>query len=163
MNDFYTEQLVKKQPDMKDLATKIGLVALFVVSVLIVFMFPLGLLLPVIVIVFDVIMFRRLNVEYEYLYVNGDLDIDKIMNRSKRKKLFTMNVSELELLAPADAPELRQYRNLKMADYCSGTGQARQYALIVADHGEMKKIIFEPNDTILEGFYILAPRKVIRK
>lgn len=163
MNDFYTEQLVKKQPDMKDLATKIGLVALFIVSVLIVFMFPLGLLLPVIVIVFDVIMFRRLNVEYEYLYVNGDLDIDKIMNRSRRKKMFTMNVSELELLAPADAPELRQYRNLKTADYCSGTGQARQYALIVADHGEMKKIIFEPNDTILEGFYILAPRKVIRK
>lgn len=163
MNDFYTEQLIKKQPDMKDLAIKVGLVALFIISVLVVFLFPLGLLLPVIVIVFDVIMFRRLNVEYEYLYVNGDLDIDKIMNRSKRKKMFTMNVADLELLAPADAPEIQRYQNLKTCSYCSGNGQAREYALIIANHGELKKIIFEPNDTILEGFYILAPRKVIRK
>lgn len=163
MNDFYTEQLVKKQPDMKDLAIKVGLAALFIISVLIVFMFPIGLILPVIVIVFDVFMFRRLNVEYEYLYVNGDLDIDKIMNRSKRKKMFAMNVSDLELLAPADSPEMKRYQNLKTSNYCSGMGQAREYALIIANHGELKKIIFEPNDTILEGFYILAPRKVIRK
>lgn len=163
MSDYYTEQLVKKQPDMKDLAMKIGLAGLFVLSVLIVFIFPIGLILPVLVIVFDVFMYRRLNVEYEYLYVNGDLDIDKIMNRSKRKKLFVMNVADLEILAPVDAPELRQYQNAKTFSYCSGDGSARQYALIVADHGELKKIIFEPNDTIVEGFYILAPRKVIRK
>lgn len=163
MSDYYTEQLVKKRPDSKDLAMKVGLVCLFVLSVLIVFVFPIGLILPILVIVFDVFMFRRLNVEYEYLYVNGDLDIDKIMNRSKRKKMFVMNVSDLEMLAPVDAPELRQYHNTKTANYCSGDNNARQYAMIVADHGELKKIIFEPNDTIVEGFYILAPRKVIRK
>ncbi|WP_346663933.1 DUF6106 family protein [uncultured Merdimonas sp.] len=163
MNDYYTEQLVKKKPDSKDMAIKAGLILLTVITVLIVFLFPVGLILPILAIVLDVFMFRRLNVEYEYLYVNGDLDIDKIMNQAKRKRVFSMNVSELELLAPVDAPELRLYQKARTLDFSSGTGQAREYALIVAERGEQKKIIFEPNETIIEGFFMLAPRKVIRK
>ena len=46
----------------------------------------------------DVFLFRRLDLEYEYLYVNGDLDIDKIMGKQKRKRVFSMNVNDLELL-----------------------------------------------------------------
>ena len=106
---------------------------------------------------------RDRNVEYEYLFVNGDLDVDKIMSRAKRKRMFSMNVSEMELLAPSDAPELRQYQNAKTLDFSSGTGQAKLYTLVVADHGELKKVVFEPNETIIEGFFVLAPRKVIRK
>ena len=119
--------------------------------------------LPILAIVLDVIMFRRLNVEYEYLYVNGDLDIDKIMHKAKRKRVFSMNVNDLEMLAPIDAIELRQYQRAKVLDYSSGTGRGRLYALVVTDHGQQKKIIFEPNDTIVEGFFLLAPRKVVRQ
>ena len=71
MSDYYTEQLVKKRPDAKDLAIKTGLIVLTVLTVLIVFIFPVGLILPILAIVLDVIMFRRLNVEYEYLYVTA--------------------------------------------------------------------------------------------
>ena len=163
MSDFYTEQLVKKRPDMKYLAIKVGLILITVIAFLIVLVFPIGIILPILAIVLDVIMFRRLNVEYEYLYVNGDLDVDKIMSRAKRKRMFSMNVSEMELLAPAAAPELRQYQNARTLDFSSGTGQAKLYTLVVADHGELKKVIFEPNETIVEGLFVLAPRKVIRK
>ena len=148
---------------MKDLAIKVGLILITVIAFLIVLVFPIGIILPILAIVLDVIMFRRLNVEYEYLYVNGDLDVDKIMSRAKRKRMFSMNVSEMELLAPADAPELRQYQNARTLDFSSGTGQAKLYTLVVADHGELKKVIFEPNETIVEGLFVLAPRKVIRK
>ena len=81
MDDFYTEQLIKKQADSKDTLKKVGLIALTVVSVLLVFVIPVGIILPVVMIVIDVLMFRNLNVEYEYVFVNGDLDIDKIMNK----------------------------------------------------------------------------------
>ncbi len=162
MNDYYTEQLVKKQTDMKDMLIKALLVAATIVSFLIILMFPIGLILPVLMIVLDVFMFRRLNVEFEYLFVNGDLDIDKIMNKSKRKKAFSANVADMEMLAPADAVELRQYQNAKTVDFTSRTGQGKVYALIVSGHGEITKVLFEPNNTIIEGFYMLAPRKVIR-
>ena len=95
MNDFYTEQLVKKQTDMKDILIKAILVSLTIVSFVVILMYPIGLILPILMIVLDVFMFRRLNVEYEYLFLNGDLDIDKIMNKSKRKKLFNANVSDM--------------------------------------------------------------------
>ena len=163
MSDFYTEQLIKKQTTGKDRMIKILLILLTVVSVLIIFIFPFGIILPVALIALDVFMFQRMDVEYEYLFVNGDLDVDKIMSRAKRKRMFSMNVSEMELLAPSDAPELRQYQNAKTLDFSSGTGQAKLYTLVVADHGELKKVVFEPNETIIEGFFVLAPRKVIRK
>lgn len=88
MDDFYTEQLIKKQADSKDTLKKVGLIALTVVSVLLVFVIPVGIILPVVMIVIDVLMFRNLNVEYEYVFVNGDLDIDKIMNKARRKRCF---------------------------------------------------------------------------
>ena len=87
MDDFYTEQLIKKQADSKDTLKKVGLIALTVVSVLLVFVIPVGIILPVVMIVIDVLMFRNLNVEYEYVFVNGDLDIDKIMNKARRKRM----------------------------------------------------------------------------
>ena len=74
MDDFYTEQLIKKQADSKDTLKKVGLIALTVVSVLLVFVIPVGIILPVVMIVIDVLMFRNLNVEYEYVFVNGDLE-----------------------------------------------------------------------------------------
>lgn len=163
MSDFYTEQLVKKRTEFKDIFLKALLTALTIVSVLIVFMFPFGIILPIVMIVLDVFMFRRLNVEYEYLYVNGDLDIDKIMNRSKRKRVFTAHVNDLELLAPVKEPELRQYGDAKTFDYSSRNDDARLYALIVIDRGQKTKVIFEPNDTIIEGFKMLAPRKVVEE
>lgn len=160
MSDYYTEQLVKKRADMKDVFIKALLVALTIVSVLIVFMFPFGIILPVGMIVLDVFMFRRMNVEYEYLYVNGDLDIDKIMNKAKRKRVFSAHVSNLELLAPVKDLELRQHADAKTFDFSSRNDGARLYALVVVDRGQKKKVIFEPNDTIIEGFKMLAPRKV---
>ncbi|QDW73741.1 hypothetical protein FND36_06650 [Lachnospiraceae bacterium KGMB03038] len=162
MSDYYTEQLIKKQTTMKDICIKALLVSLAIVSVLVIFLFPLGIIVPVAVIAGVVFLFRRLDVEYEYLYVNGDLDIDKIMHKAKRKRIFSMNVNDLEVLAPADSGDLRQYQRAKTYDYTSGSGQGRIYALVVTERGQTKKILFEPNDTIIEGFYLLAPRKVVR-
>ena len=108
MDDFYTEQLIKKQADSKDTLKKVGLIALTVVSVLLVFVIPVGIILPVVMIVIDVLMFRNLNVEYEYVFVNGDLDIDKIMNKARRKRMFSVDADQRGLLAPVGAVELMQ-------------------------------------------------------
>lgn len=163
MSDYYTEQLVKKKADAKDRIIKIGLILLTLLSIVIVFFFPLGIILPVLVIILDVFLFRRMNVEYEYLYVNGELDIDIILNKAKRKRKFSAAINDVELLAPAGASELGQYQNVKVKDFSSGNKQARRYVLVVTNKGEMTKVIFEPNDTIIEGYSMMAPRKVIRR
>lgn len=163
MDDFYTEQLIKKQTDTKDTLKKVGLIAVTVLSVFLAFITPVGIILPIILIIVDVLVIQSLNVEYEYVFVNGDLDIDKIMNKSRRKRMFSVDADQMELLAPVGAVELMQYKKVKTYDYTSGTGNAQVYGLIISDKGEVKQILFEPNETIVEGFFIKAPRKVIRK
>ena len=105
MSDFYTEQLIKKQTTGKDRMIKILLIFLTVVSVLIIFIFPFGIILPVALIALDVFMFQRMDVEYEYLFVNGDLDIDKIMHKARRKRVCSVNINDVEILAPADSSD----------------------------------------------------------
>lgn len=161
MSDYYTEQLVKKKTDGKDIAIKVILVFCTVFSFFFVLMMPFLLILPVLMIVLDYFMFRRLDLEYEYLYVNGDLDIDKIMGKQKRKRVFSMNVNDLELLAPLGAGELNQYRSSKVLDYSSHMPNTRCYAMIITKDGQQTKVIFEPEQVILDGIRMLAPRKVI--
>ena len=162
MGDVYTEQLIKRKNGGKVQMTKIGLI---LVTILI---FVLGLNRPYIEVAFlimigiDIYLFRSMDVEYEYLYINGNLDIDKIMAKSRRKKLFEMNVSELEILAPVKSPELRPFQGLKGIDYTSGETGKKVYEMIVFKNGEKKKIIFEPNDTIINGMRMYAPRKVVQ-
>lgn len=162
MGDVYTEQLIKRKKTGKDQVAKIGLIILTLV------IFVLGMMIPYVEFVFlvmvgiDIYLFRNMDVEYEYLYINGNLDIDKIMSKSRRKKAFEMNVSELEILAPAGCPELRPFQGLKSKDYTSKEEGRKTYEMIVIKNGEKQKIVFEPNDTIIDGMRMYAPRKVIR-
>ncbi|MCI9488510.1 DUF6106 family protein [Lachnospiraceae bacterium 48-42] len=162
MGDFYTEQLIKKQTTMKDVFIKAFLVAIAIVSVFVVLMFPVAIIVPIIVIAAVVFLIRRLDVEYEYLYVNGDLDIDKIMHKAKRKRIFSTNIDNMELLAPEGNEGINQFRNAKVVDYSSGSADARRYVLVVADNGQVTKLVFEPNDDIIEGIFLMAPRKVVK-
>ena len=139
MGDFYTEQLVKRQKASSTTLIKAILIILTVLSVVLIFMIPFG------------------------IFVNGSLDIDKIMAKSRRKNMFSMEMTDLEMMAPSGSPELRPYQGLKGTDYSSGMPGADTYELIVVNNGEKKKIIFEPNKTVCEGLKMLAPRKVFCK
>ena len=100
------------------------------------------------------------NVEYEYLYVDKELQIDCILGRSKRKRRETLDLNELVVLAPVRSHELDRYRNgnYKKADYSSGeaANEQKKYMLIVND----KQIIFEPTEELVKTIHMFAPRKV---
>ncbi len=163
MSDFYTEKLVKKQQGIKELLIKAFLIALAISSVVSVFLLGMIIFVPVIVIAVAFFVISRMDIEYEYLYVNGDLDVDKIIHKAKRKRIFSSNVKELELLAPFDAPELKAYGKAKLLDVSSGGGDGNLYAMVARQNNGLVKVLFEPDETILEGFRMLAPRKVIQK
>ena len=38
--------------------------------------------------------------EYEYLYVGGTMEIDKVIRQSRRKQVLVMDLSEMLVLAP---------------------------------------------------------------
>lgn len=161
MGDFYTEQLVKRRASKGAVLVKAGLSLLTVLAFLSFFLFTPGILFLAVMIAVDIFAFRQLDLEFEYLYVNGDLDIDKIMAKQRRKKVFETNISELEILAPTGSAELNAFQKVKTHNFSTLEPDHKTYTMVIVRNGEKEKIIFEPNQIILDGMKMLAPRKVV--
>lgn len=163
MGDFYAEKLVKKKTTGKDMLIKVVMIALTVLAVLLLFILPFGILLVLLMIGLDILILRSLDVEYEYQYINGDIDIDKIMHKERRKNVFTANIKDMEILAPLGTPQLDSFANASVYDFTSGFDNAAVYVMVVAENGNTKRVFFEPDDKMVEGIWMQAPRKVVRR
>ena len=76
--------------------------------------------------------------EYEYLYLNGELDIDCIYLKKRREHIGTYKVADMEALFPLDAKRFREYRkdkNIKIRD-CSAGRRGMRYGMLIprAEH-----------------------------
>ena len=160
MNEFLTEQLVKRKQTFATTLKKAGLIAATVISAFLILIFPIFTLITVILIFVDNFLFKRMNVEYEYVYFNGDLDIDKIMNMQSRKKLFSTNIKEMEVLAPFGSAELHPYQRLKVLDFSTLNPEDKVYEMVTSFKGETVRVLFNPNEKILNEMKNMAPRKV---
>lgn len=99
-SDKYCEHLVtiKKNRQMISalLFLWIGIAAVIVLCLLVIRRAGLfSLLLSAAAIYGGVVMTKKLNIEYEYLATNGDLDIDMIVGREKRKRLLSLNCRQI--------------------------------------------------------------------
>ncbi len=163
MSDLYIELLVKKKRTATDTVLKTLLIALTVIAFLAgLLITPLALIVFVGLLVLDYFKLPGFDLEYEYLYVNGELDIDKIMSKQKRKRVGSFDMKNVEMVAPVKSHELDYYRNgkVKVVDYSSGEENANVYAMLVKDDKEQKMVLFEPNQAILDDMRRIAPRAV---
>ena len=161
MSDFYTEQLIRRKTPITSILLVSVCGAFTIISVLSMLILPFGLLITAALGALTYFVHRSVNLEFEYLYVNGDLDIDKIMGKAKRKRVFSASIGELEVLAPSDSEEVKRMKVDKTLNFSSFVAGSKTYDLIVQQNGQKIKVIFEPNDTILNGYKMLAPRKVV--
>ena len=106
-------------------------------------------------------MVPKFDVEYEYLYVDKQLTVDKIMARTRRKKVETFDMERMEILAPIKSWHLDDYKNrqLKEVNYSSGVEQQPDIRYCMIYNGE-KRVIFEPNAAMVTAIKSVAPRKV---
>ncbi len=166
MSDLYTEVIVKRKKTAKDTLCKAGLVVLTVLAVLGAFIGFLGLISLLILFavgLLDYFVWPTLDVEYEYLYVNGELDIDKIMSRQKRKRVYSCDLKKLELMAPSNSHELdyqKNNKNLQRLDFSSMEADAKTYTAILPGEKGTQMLIFEPNETIVKDLKNRKPREV---
>ena len=159
MGENYTEQLVRQNATSQTKLKRLSLIAVFMVMLTATFAIPMLFTLTFAYGIFVFYIWKRFNLEYEYIYYNGDVDIDVIKGMMKRKRLFSVNAKTLEVLAPSGSVELQQYSNLKTYDCSTNTGN-KTYEMVFTKGEKKVKVIFEPNDTILHGMRMFAPRKV---
>ncbi|MBE5880937.1 MAG: hypothetical protein E7289_01310 [Lachnospiraceae bacterium] len=105
------------------------------------------------------------NIEYEYLYVDRQLTIDKIHNQRKRKKVAEYQLDkDMEVLAPYGSAHL-DYFNDKVArtrNYTSGKTDADQYVMVVHVEEELEMIRLDMNEEMLKQISMVSPRKVFK-
>lgn len=164
MSDLYQEILVQRKTPPVNRLIKGAMYAVAVIGLLIGFMgfWPL-FILAVVMIAAIWFWAPKLEVEYEYLYVNGELDIDAIYSKQKRKRIAGYDMQELEMLAPSNSHALDSYLNkngTKIRDFSSGEENVRTYTAVFNKEKGQEIVKVELNDVIINDIRRLAPRKV---
>jgi len=164
MGDVFKEQIVKRQPTSTDTFKRVGLILLTIVVALIALSLPVPMIGPFIAAgaVFGAWYFLSfLRVEYEYTFTAGELDIDAIYNRSRRKRVFSGRVSDFEIMAHVeDKMHTSALQNAQVQkDYSSGVVGAETYAFMINYENKRTKIIIEPNEVMLKALASVLTRR----
>jgi len=163
MIGVFKEQIVKRQPTAKDALKRVGLVLAVVVLAIITLTFipPFA---PFIILGSGFgawFLMGFLKVEYEYAFTDGELDIDIIYNRSRRKRAFSAKVNDVEIMAHVE-DRMRQGEFQGAAetlDYSSGVVGNETYAFLLNYKGKRTKVIIEPNAVMLKALATVLTRR----
>ena len=164
MNESYAEASVRRKTTAKDHLIKAAIIALIVFMVIfgVLLIGQFAILIASILIVLAVFLFPRFNVEYEYVFCDGQLDFDKIMGNVKRKNALRIDFEKVEIMAPAKSHALDAYahQQLKVKDFTSLNPDANVYAIVVRSENDVLKVLFEPSAKMIACIKQKAPRKL---
>ena len=164
MNDTYVEVMVarKKNPFLG--AARIILYALALICFLMSLKSGLFLIGTAVFAALAYFFLPTLDIEYEYLYIDKEISIDKIMSKEKRKHVYTVDLNKMDVIAPANSHELDSHkaRGAKVHDYTSGKEDAKVYSIVYAAGDEGTVLVnIEPNEEMLRAIKNVFPRKVL--
>ena len=101
------------------------------------------------------------DIEYEYLYMDKELVVDKVMAKTRRKRVATYSMDRVEIFAPIKSYRLDNYKNrqTKDKDYSIGVEEKpdRRYVFYY-EGGE--RILVSPSEEMLKIMKNANPRKV---
>lgn len=161
MSETYVECLVKKKASSMLAFLRILSVMLSVAFILIGFLIWPAFIIGVILAVVSYFVFLNADLEYEYLYLDREVSIDKVMAKTKRKKVDKFDLERMEIFAPLKSYHLDDYRkrNVKTKDYSSGVEQQPEKRYVMYYEGNVC-VILEPSPEMVKAMKNVAPRKV---
>lgn len=163
MSDVYVECLV---PAKKSVASRVIVVLLIVLTVVFavaMLLIPVAMLLAALTGLGAYFVNLYSNVEYEYLYLDKEITVDKIMAQSRRKRVATYSLERVEVFAPVTSWHLDNFksRNVKTVDYSNGqTGEPDERYAMFYEGGT--KVLLNPSEEFVKALMNVAPRKVFK-
>ena len=164
MSETYVECLVARKPSI--IGTICQWILTIVAGIAIIFGLIASPISFIVGIAFGVgawFVKRYSNVEFEYLYLDKELSVDKILDQSKRKKAANYDIDGIEIIAPVNSHELDSYKNrqVKVKDFSTGIADTPDSRYVMYYKGE-EKVIFNPSEDLLKAIKTVAPRKVFQ-
>jgi hypothetical protein len=162
MNQSYAEAGVKRRETATSLLLRSLMVLGIIIGALLMMFGGLFGILGIIIIVLMIFLFPKLNIEYEYVFVDGQIDFDRITGKAKRKTLLRIDMEQVEVIAPEGSHSLDGYTYVQYEkkDFSSGDKNAKPYIIIASDKEKKYRIAFEPNEKMLSVIKQKSPRKL---
>lgn len=163
MNESYKELLVKKERGTKEALIRVACVIPAVLALLLTLLTGNGFLLIAALVLggLDYFIFQWTDIEYEYLYLDKEISVDKIMAKTRRKKVTTIDVGKIEIMAPEKSHQLDSYRRreTKVTDLSAGHDLPEQKLYWIFYEGN-KKFLMNFSEDFARTIKGIAPRKV---
>ncbi len=171
MDELFLEQMVKRGDAKKDMYRRIfivlcgiavmGLPSLF--GMYISYLVTPVLLVAVALVVWT--LWRQTAKEYEYIYTDGNLDIDVIFGQSSRRHLVTFDCRMCRMIVPAQIQkyqhEIYEKKYGKTIYACKGKPGEETY-VILGKVGDIDyRVFFDPNDKLINAIHQYSPKNSI--
>ena len=155
--DIFVEQIVKKEASGKTIALKVIIgIAAAIICVISVFLMLIGFAIALFIALGALYgayyLMTNLDVEYEYIVTNGEIDVDKIIAQRKRKRLLTVKASNFEHFGKlADAAALGTGVTVINAEGTSANASESYYADFTHSAFGNVRLIFTPEEKVIDA------------
>ncbi len=130
-------------------------------SILLISIFRMGILVDILLLMALIYLIRGRNLEYEYAVTNGDLDIDMIIAKRKRKRLFSANCKDFEILARVSHEKFNEAKNIANKIIAVSSKDSQDIYFLTMHYKEARTLVlFEPDERMLKAFKTYIPKKV---
>jgi hypothetical protein len=169
VKDFYEEKgvVAKKKKGSNLTLWGFGIVAILGLVAAFLFMTWVPLVITLVTGIGFCMMFREHYVEYDYCVANDEIEINKIMNRKRRKTAISFNTNNIRFIAPENSirvsNHLEQYPDIRVTDYTSKEPTDPVYAFVLDLRGINTIIYLEPTENMMKHFKNIIPDKVLKE
>lgn len=160
--DVFVEQIVKKKFGPKDYAVAVLAVLVGLIVIALSFLVPaVGVLILVLAAVGVYYLITSRNLEFEYSITNGDITVDKIINRRKRKRVINTDAQYIDDIGKYDPNRLSNkqgYTKIFASEYDDGRN-----SWYFCAHDPKKGnilVVFDPEERVLKAIKPFLPRQV---
>lgn len=159
MDEVFVEQIVKRRISISGILLRMLFIFLTLAGLMsMMILGMLGFTIAILLGYATYLVWAYTSVEYEYSFLNGELSVDKIIGQRKRKSIANYDIKEAEIVAPllSDAV-VRASGNAIIKDYSTRINNNDVYAMIINNSNGKFKVVFEPNEKVLEAMYHVRP------
>ena len=160
--DSFFEQIVKKKKGFTEWAIIISVILAAVVLTVLAWLFvtTLAIIATVGIVYGAWWLATTQNVEFEYCVTNGDIDVDMIVARRKRKRLVSVAGRKIRALAPYDpAKPLGKFQRTVVVAPSLHEDGLWYFTYHSKKNGDTL-VVFMPDDRVLSAFYDGLPKLI---
>ena len=164
--DIFVEQIIQRKHSGTDYLMYVGLsLAFLVICFLGLFVIPMFGFLVIIAAGYGMYwLVTSRNLEFEYSVTNGDLTIDRIVNRQRRKRMISFDVKDAEAMGKYKAVD-HQSKHYDKKFFASlkpdGSDEGAWYITVrSAKYGGLCLVVFSPEERVIDSIRPFLPRQL---